>query len=166
MAISAAERQRRYRERKAEKLAQAGDPTDAIATVKFSDWMDDWSFIEAALDWAGLKVPDFEAQGDTDPDWQVQHDEGYEKDPNRGSIGRFERMADQLFDAASELAHKINEYKKEQVARRIAQIETMDMSDLAKRKEALAELAKLNKLLERLSKSTRYDVPTYRLKGE
>lgn len=167
MALSPAERQKRYRERQAEKLAQAGDPTDALATVKFNEWIgDDWSFVEHALEWAGLQVPDFQAMGDTDPYWQQQHDEGYETDPNRGSIGRSERMATMLFDAASFLAEKINEYKREQVAARIAQIETMDMSDLEKRKEALAELAKLNKLSERLNKKARYDVPTYRLKGE
>jgi hypothetical protein len=168
MALTAAEKQKRYRERRAEKLAQAGDPTDSLASIKFSDWMQDqWSFLNDALDWAGFKnLPDFEAQGDTDPDWQEQHAEGYETDPNRGSIGRFERMADQLSDAAGFLAAKINEYKREQVAARIAQIETMDMSDLEKRKEALAELAKLNKLSERLNKKARYEVPTYRLKGE
>jgi hypothetical protein len=167
MALTPAEKQKRYRDRQKEKLAQAGDPTDAIASEKFSDWMGvEWSAVEYALDWAGLEVPDFEAMGDTDPYWQQQHDEGYEKDPNRGSIGRSERMVDQLFEAAGHLAAKINEYKREQVAARIAQIETMDLSDLAVRKDALAELAKLNKLSERLNKKARYEVPTYRLKGE
>ena len=42
----------------------------------------------------------------------------------------------------------------------------MDLSDLAVRKEALAELTRLNKLSARLDKKARYDVPTYRLKGE
>lgn len=166
MALTPAEKQRRYRERKVDKLAKAIDPTDDLASVKFSEWMTDWSTIEHALDWAGLTVPDFEAQGDTDPYWHQQHEEGYEPDPNRGSIGRSERMADMLFDAAGHLAAKINEYKKEQVAARVAQIETMDLSDMAVRKDALAELARLNKLSARLDKKARYDVPTYRLKGE
>lgn len=169
MALTPSEKQRRYRERVLEKLAKAPDVTDDLAGIPFSAWMqqrDGWSAIQHALDWAGLKVPDFESEGDTDPYWQQQHDEGYETDPNRASIGRSERMTAMLFDAAVELSVQINNYKQEKVAARIAQIETMDLSDLAVRKKALAELAKLNKLSARLKKSVRYDAPVYRLKGE
>lgn len=167
MALTPAEKQKRYRERKREQERLAGDPTDAIAKRSFSD------FIQADLDsfqvnvlyqleWAGINpdaVPTFEK--DDDPDHDPQTD-----GPYRGSIGRAERMVSMLMDAGRGLAYLIRDYKREEIDRAIAEIEQADMTDPAVKKKALADIVRLTKMRERLDKDARVPMPQYEVKGE
>ena len=115
------------------------------------------------LEWAGVDprgIPTFEA--DDDPEHSEQLGDG----PTRGSIGRAERMVGCFLDAASELASTINKYKKREIDRAIAEIETSDLSDPSTRKHALKEVVRLNKLRDRLSKQVRWTIPQWELKGD
>ncbi len=74
----------------------------------------------------------------------------------RDSLGRAEIAVGCLIEAAAELAGIINSYKRKEVMQRIAEIEASDLSDQAERKAALAQIVRLNKLLDQLSKQVRW----------
>jgi hypothetical protein len=166
MAKTAAEYQREYRERKAERAKNAGDPIDAIAALKFHEylptdggWKDEVLY---PLEWAGIipdAVPAFDS--DEDPDHNPETD-----GPYRGSIGRAERMVGMLLDAASGLASIINRYKRQQIDAAIADLEKADLTDPPAKKRALADIVRLNKLRDRLDKQVRWSLPLWKTEGE
>lgn len=165
MAKSAAEYQRAYRERKAEQAKLAGDPTDKIASRRFHEYLPDdgnWQEVLTYLEWAGIN-PDAVPRFDTDDD--PEHDP--ENDgPNRGSIGRAERMVGMLLDAATELAAIVNRYKRKEISDQIQEIETSDLSDPDARKQALADVVRLQKMLDQLEKRVRWSLPQWKVTGE
>ncbi|ASP68312.1 hypothetical protein [Sinorhizobium meliloti] len=162
MAKSAAEYQRAYRERKAEQAKLAGDPSDQIADRRFFEYVsDDGNYQEVLnyLEWAGINpdaVPHFDT--DDDPEHDPEND-----GPYRGSIGRAERMVGMLLDAASELAAIINRYKRKEISDQIEEIETSDLSDPDARKQALADIVRLQKMLDQLEKRVRWTLPQWKV---
>lgn len=166
-----AEYKREQRKRKAEAEAEAarlaGDPTDAIAKRKFSEYIaDDFdsfqSEVHYLLEWAGINpdaLPAF--TNDDDPEHDPESD-----GPYRGSIGRAERMASLLIDAGSNLANLINDYKRKEIAARIHEIETSDLSNPDIRKQAQADIVRLKKMLGQLGKQVRRTFPQWRVTGE
>ena len=166
MAKTAAEYQRAYRERKAKQAKLAGDPTDAIVSTKFHEFLaesDHWhSDVLYPLEWAGISPDAFQAfDRDDDPDHDPQTD-----GPYRGSIGRAERMVGMFLDVASGLASTINDYKRREIDRAIANLEASDMTDPVGKKKALNEIVRLNKLRDQLDKQVRWTIPQWRLKGD
>lgn len=168
MAKTPLERKRKSLALKAERERLAGDPTDKIATTPFNEWVNgegeaDYEEVRTSLKWAGIApkgIPAFDA--DDDPGYDSTYDVGL---PNRRSIGRAERMIENLLDAATGLASIVNAYKKAQVEKSIADLEARDLSDPNAKKAALAEIIRLSRLRDRLEKQVRHTMPEYRVKG-
>jgi hypothetical protein len=161
VAISPAEKQKTYRERKRNQRKKAPDLLDGFLRQSFSGWIDDrWSDVIADLDLIGVKETiEFPAAGDIDPFWQEEWNEG----PNRGSIGCAERMVGVFLDAAVQLARFINEYKAEQVNARIAEVEAADLAAPATRQKALADMVRLSKYRDELQKQIRWNLPQWKI---
>lgn len=168
MALSPAEKQRRYRERQKERRFDktARNAPDAAAPVLaqpffkfFSEHGKEWDDIAVmALDEVGITPPAFD--DDDDPHWHLYGD------TDRGSIGRAERMVGAFLDSAAALARIINEYKREEITRAITELEQSDLSDPAVRTKALAEIVRLTKLRDRLDKQVRWSLPEWKVKGD
>ncbi|ESY66309.1 MULTISPECIES: hypothetical protein [Mesorhizobium] len=162
MAKTAAEYQRAYRERKAELAKQAGDPTDKISKLPFSDYVTtdgNWPVVEEVLDCVGVTPPAFDA--DDDKQWREEWGEPY-----RASIGRAERMVGAFLDAASGLADAIARYKRKEIDRVIADLEASDMNVPAAKKKALAEIVRLNRIRDQLDKQVRWSLSQWKTTGE
>jgi hypothetical protein len=163
MAMTPLERKHRSLEKKAEREKLAGDPTDKIAERPFNEYLtaSDWSEVLTYLDWAGINpdaVPTFDT--DDDPEHNPETD-----GPYRGSIGRAERMVGLFLDAASQLASMINDYKKQEIGRAIAELEGADLTDPAVKRKALADIVRFNKLSDQLDKQVRWTLPQWKVKG-
>ena len=154
-----AQYQREYRQRLKDRAKLASDPTDAIAKRPFSEG-DPWQVMDWYLETAGITIPDYSAAGDADPEWRE------EDGPNRGSIGRAERIVGSLLDAAGALAGEINQYKTEEINARIAELEQADLSDPDIKKQALADIVTLTKIRDQLQKQVRWTLPQWRVKSE
>ncbi len=163
MVKSAAEYQRAYRERLKEKEKEAVGIADEAFQAPFHEFMGDfWNDVTTYLEWSGIKeIPDYAADGDTDPDWNAETD-----GPNRGALGRAERMVGLYLDAASTLAGYINRYKEQEISNRIGELEASDLSDPEARKQALADIVTLTKYRDQLSKQVRWTLPQWKVKGE
>ena len=161
MAMSAAEKQKMYRERKKAHMRKAPDQMDGLLRQPFSEWLEDrWSDVTIDLDLIGVReVINFPGADDQDPFWQEEWDEG----PNRKSIGCAERMVGVLTDAALQLAKFINEYKIEQINARLAEIEVADLTDPLTKKKALSDTARLSRYREDLQKQVRWTLPQWKV---
>lgn len=162
MALSARDRQRESRRRRAEAAKTASDPTDALSRPSFAEFFNAHpmeSFIAETLGSVGAHVA---FADDTDPEW----DQEWEKTGarNRGSIGRAERMADALLDSAQALFEIVRDYKQRAIDDAIANLEASDLSDPTARKQALAEIVRLTKMREQLDKTFRRDFPQLRVR--
>lgn len=176
MVLTSGERVKRWRERqKAERDAvalKAKAKLDADFGDGFGQFFEDHgektSFGEV-LSLAGFEEPSF--SDDQGPEvfalndvFVPDHD-----DPNEprspGSLGRAELMVACFTDAAQSLAKIINDYKKKEIEARIAEVEASDLSDAATRKAAMAEIVRLNKVLDQLEKQVRYTLPQWKIKG-
>lgn len=167
MALTPAEKQKRYRERQKQKAAQAADASYDLIARSFCEYFytdPDVGSFDMAFDLAGIKPPEFEDDTGPKPLYPDQHPddvfEGYSDD----SLGRAEVMVGLLLDAGVFLATAINRFKIEEIEARIAEIEQSDLSDEKTRKKALADIVRLNKIRDRLNKSVRWDVPQWRVK--
>jgi hypothetical protein len=84
-----------------------------------------------------------------------------------GSIGRAESMVDNLLAAASGIAMVINHYKKEELRKRIAEIEESDLSESGVRKKVLADIVRLKTMMDLLQdKMVRVSLYQWKIKGE
>lgn len=162
MAKDSAQRVREYRARKEREARQKGDPTDRLPGRKFYEYMEEtgrWSDLAAYLDW-------LEIDSSAWPAFKDDKDTGYSEgddEPNRGSIGRAERMVGLFLDAAIVLSEIVSDYKKEKIDQAIKEIENSDLSDPADRKKALREIVRLNKYKDQLSKNVRRELQQWRL---
>jgi hypothetical protein len=121
-----------------------------------------WNDVTIYLEWIGVEqVPDYTADGDTDPDWSEETD-----GPYRGALGRAERMVGYYLDAADTLAHWINRYKQDEINARINELEQVDFSDPAAKKQALADIVRLTKYRDQLQKHVRWSLPQWEIKSE
>lgn len=124
------------------------------------------------MDTAGINPPEFSddsapksATGEVEaiftenPEASVYHNE-------TNSLARAEIMIGQLVDAAATLARIVNDYKKEEINARIAEIEVADLSDPAAKKQALADIVRLQKMLDQLDKQVRWTFQQWKVTGE
>lgn len=168
MALTPAEKQRRYRERQKEKRQSPEekwmrpDATHPFLRQPFYEWAGDddvdWQEVTFPLGLVGIEFRPF--NDDSDPtdvtavfdEWGT--DEGYYA-KYKGSVGRAELTVTALLDAAIALAYKLNQYKLEQINRAIADLEASDLSDPVAKKRALADIVRLTKIRGRLEKHVR-----------
>ena len=163
------EAQRRWRERQKQKrldtLKQPGARHDSSPFRKpfFEAFQDDGnaSSVDIALDCAGIEPALFKddsgpksSTGQIEQMAEERGEEAYQGGHN--SLGRAEVMVGCLIDAAAELASIINAYKHREIRQRIAEIERADLSDPVARKSALAQIVRLNKLVDQLDKQVRW----------
>lgn len=161
------EAQRRWRARVKEKQLKA-ESADVFLTPFFE--YDDLigGGADEALALAGIQVPHLE--DDRGPleftinDVTVGVDEPFPDTP-ANSLGRAEIILGCLISAAVEVAHSINSYKREEIKTRIKEIEESDLSDPKEKKAALAEIVRLNKMLDRLDKQVRWTFPQWKVTG-
>lgn len=174
MALSNAEKVRRYRERqKAKKEAELKQPTarsEVFKTPFFEFFPVDeqtGSQYVQSLELGGIAPLLFE--DDTGPEVSTL-DELDEDDEfanpfgeSRGSsLGKAEVVVACLLDAASDLAAWINDYKKAEIKARISEIENADLPDADSRREAFAKVAELTNMLAELDKTVRWQLPIWK----
>lgn len=170
MALSPAEKQRRYRERKKEAEKAAPDAAGALFKLPFSEFMTEaqWSDVTFALGLCGI---DFAPFGDETSGKEIasRFDEWGAGEGNydqyEGAVGRAELMIPNLIDAAMALAKNVNEYKRKEISDRIRKIETANLSDPAVRKRALNDIVRLKKMMDQLEKRVRIDFPQWKVTG-
>lgn len=171
MAKSATERSREMRERERSQLSMLPDSTYPFLKTPFHRWAPgtDWDGAEHDINAAGMEMPvlenedgpksfDGEPEAGATEEWHPFW--GYE-----GSIGQAESMVDYLIDALSQMTVAINTYKMEELSARIDELEQADLSDPAAKKQALADIVRLTKMKEHLSKSVRVSLPQWKVKG-
>jgi len=161
MALTPAEKQRRYRARLKQAARAAPDQASVNLTGSFAEFLGaegaqlELSFIGETFDSVGLQFPDLEK--DADPEWRPEW--GGE---NRGSLGRAERMVGALIDSARSLAALINEFKLGEIEAAISSLENRRKLDA----KALKEAIRLNKIRDGLRKETRHSFPVTVVKGD
>ncbi len=177
MALSNADKVRRYRERQKQK-EQAKDQSllDDVFRRPFFEFFalyeDSFSDLQRYFDYMGVDVPHIE--DDSDPasftgevEVGLLGGEGYHGFAGyRRSLGRAEVIMNGLQLAAGELARIIADYKKEEINARIAEIEQLDLSDPATKKKALADIVRLQRMLDQLDQQVRWTLPQWRVTGE
>lgn len=174
MALSNAEKVRRYRERQKEKkqseLKQPTPRSTLFRTPFFEFFTEDEQLGSAymqSLEFAGFQPVPFD--DDTGPEASTL-DDLQDSDPfgaaKGSSLGKAEVIIGCLLDAANDLALRVRDYKRSEIQARIAEIEASDLSDAAVKKNAFAEVARLTKLLEQLDKQMRYSLPVYKVADE
>lgn len=178
MALSNAEKVRRYRERqKAKKQEELKKPTvqNDIFKMPFVEFFpieeQTGSQYMQALELAGIHPPAF--ADDSGPEASTLDDlrDGFAEDGTsnpfgtaRGSsLGKAEVLVGCLLDAAQDLAGWINEFKKSEIRARIAELENADLSDPDAKREAFAKVSDLSKMLADLEKSVRWQLPQWKV---
>lgn len=167
MAMTPLERKQNQLKREEAERKKLEDATYPYLQTPFFEYLYDdanWSSVEMNFDLMGLPPPQFD-----DDSGPASHSDQIDPESYRGyagSIGRAEVMVDQLLDAAAELASIINKYKVEEIDARIAELERADLADQASRSAALADVVRLTRLRERLSKRTRRTLEEWSIKGE
>ena len=86
-------------------------------------------------------------------------------DNAKGSLGVAELMVGCLIAAALDRARHVNDYKREEIKNRLAEIEASDLSDPDTKKAALREATRLNKMLDQLDKQVRWTFPQWKGTG-
>lgn len=167
MALTPAEKQKAYRERQSEERKLALDSTLPYLKQTFSEFAEEhsgFSDFEIPLGLAGIEAPTFFDERDpiefADP--LAIHNVEDPFPGAKGSVGRAEVIIDCLIDAATELAHKLNAYKCEELTARLAELESADTLDRA---EAMQEAVRLNKILDQLDKQVRRNFPQWKVTG-
>lgn len=171
MAMTPAERKQKQMERDRAALREQPDSTYPFLTTPFYQWIEgtDWEAAEHDINAAGMNLPlladdngpksvDGEVERGASEDWHPYA--GYQ-----GSIGRAESMVDYMLSALSQMTAAINNYKAEQIAARISELERSDLSDPAAAKQALADIVRLTKMQEQLEKTVRISLPQWKIKG-
>lgn len=161
MAMSNAEKVRRYRERK--KAAHEAAPDLTIEFVKGklskfihaqsrSSYADAFEFIENAVP-LGLEFPEgfFNERHTYDVDDLVG---GESSLSGKSLLVRMEALAGLFLDAASELHRTINNFKLEQIDARISEIEGADLSDAKAKARALQDIVMLQGIKSNLEGKT------------
>ncbi|TGN68564.1 hypothetical protein E4L95_01015 [Paracoccus liaowanqingii] len=178
MALSNAEKVRRYRERqkakRQEQLKQPA-PSNDFFRVPFFEFFSENEQISSqysqSLELAGIDPPIFD--NDSGPEATTLDDlsdpqaEGGSINPfgfSAGtSLGRAEVMIGCLLDAASDLAATVNDYKKAEIRARISELETADTPDSEARRAAFAKAAEMTRMLAELDKTVRWPLPVWKV---
>ena len=171
-----AEAQRRWRQRQKQKrheglkLSSPTQDTDLFRRPFYEAFGDSGnaSNVEISLDLAGITPVEFlDDSGPRSSTGQIERGAAENgEEPYQGannSLNRAEIMVGCLIDAAAELAGIINTYKKEEITQRIAEIESSDLADPVARKAALAQIVRLNKVMEQLDKQVRWTFKQWKI---
>lgn len=168
-----AEYQREYRARKKKaEIAQSAPSDEIFRTPFFKRFPRGYSNWVNYLDIAGIEAPAFENDdGPASKSGMIEYDleSGGTDNPYidyRHSVGRAEVMLEHMLYAAGELAAILNGYKQSEIKARIAEIEQSDLSDPETRRKALADIPRLQKMLDQLSKQVRWTFPQWKVTGE
>lgn len=177
MALSNAEKVKRYRERQKEKkqdeLKQPPPPSTVFKKPFFEFFPVDQQLGAActqSLELAGMTPVLFE--DDSGPEASTLDDlnDGFEdtgaSNPfakSKGSsLGKAEVLIGCLLDAASDLAGWVSDYKKSEILARIAEIEASDLSDPEARRAAFEKVAILKSAYADFDKSIRWTMPQWK----
>lgn len=172
MALSATERSRLHRERKRQVAEQerlkGGDDAADLYRTPFSEFAERDSnigecFMYMAL--AGMEFPEFNDERDANEfvfDRAAFGDDDDLFDNAVGALGRAEVMIGLLNDTAITLAGAVNQYKKQEIKSRLAELEQSKEIDRA---TAMNEAVRLNKILDRLNKQVRMPFPQWKVTG-
>lgn len=169
MALTAAEKQKAYRDRKIAEQRAARDATHPYLKRTFSEYAEQhagFTDFELPLWTAGIEAPTFfDERG---PEHFVIQDatQGLE-DPfghAQGAIGRAEVIINCLIDAAIELGVAVNSYKRREIETRLAELARSEPAD-ADRETTIQEAVKLNKILDQLDKQVRRSFPQWKVTG-
>lgn len=180
MALTNAEHQKRWREnqkiKRKENLKQheAFDLTKVIRTPFFEafDRHGESSLFECCMDTAGIEPPTFDddspprsATGEVE---MIFHDNPEDNlyYGHNNSLARAEIMIGQLIDASAALAQIVNDFKRSEIDARISELEQSDLSEPAAKKQAFADMAKLQKMRKQLDKQVRWTFPQWKMTGE
>jgi len=178
VALSNAEKVRRYRERqkakKQEQLRQPAPSSNLFQKPFFEFFTEDeqmGSQYSQSLELTGIDPPVFD--DDRGPEASTLDDlsdptvEGGLINPfgtsAGSSLGRAEVMIGCLLDAASDLAAWVNNYKKSEIQSRIHEIEAAEAATPEARSEAFAKVAELTRMLGDLDKTIRWPLPVWKV---
>lgn len=176
MAKTALERKREQIARDRERLSTLPDSTYPFLREPFFEWLNrtegggslseaEWHFHAM-----GFELPRFsDDRGPASIDGEIESGRTADCDPYAGyerSIGRMECLIDNMLASALVLANITNEYKSNELKARIAEIEQSDLSDAETKRKALADIVRLQKMLDQLSKQVRWTFPQWKVKGE
>jgi hypothetical protein len=176
MALTPAEKQKRYRESKKQKedaASRSATTSEVFQRAFWEAWSDELEGYSNGFDYyfdeMGMEAPEYE--NDDGP--EAFSEEVFPKewlhdifpDLSNGSLRRAEYMVGSLKEAAEVLATAINIYKREEIKARLAEIEASDLSDPKAKKAALKEATRLNKMLDQLNKQVRYTFPQWKVTG-
>lgn len=176
MALSAAERKRRQLEREDLARRRRPDSTYEYLSTPFykhvNDDGADWSAVALPFELMGIEPPEFvddrgpteAASPDALPAPGGDEENGFEG--FEGSMGRAEAMVDMLITAAVELSSIINHFKRNELNKYLADLETRDLSDQAARAKALKDAVRITAIQEELSKNVRREFPQWKVKLE
>lgn len=178
MAKTSAERVRDHRERQQKKaLAKERQLAPLIYQPAFFEWLAEnrgreWDDGDLHKNASQITIPDFsDDSGPHSVDGEVEQlsvddPESAPYAGYAGSLGRAERLVDDLLSLAGIYANTINTYKKEALQARVLEIELSDLSDPAAKKQAIADIVRLQKMLDQLEKQVRWTFPQWKVTGE
>lgn len=170
MAKSNAERLREFKARKKEQEKIASLTLSGVFKRPFFETLPkDYDLDSAFADnfeFMGIPTPEF--KDDRGPEAHTDYSPeiaGSQFIENPRSLGRAEVMVTALIEAAQDLAWHVADYKRKEIKARLAEIEASDLSEPAAKKAALKEAARLNKMLDQLSKQVRHTFPQWKVTG-
>lgn len=167
MALTPAEKQKAYRERELAERRAAPDSALPYLRETFSEFLEregNYQNVEIALGLAGFEAPLIDDERDPEACALEEAVAGVENPfpGSKGALGRAQVIIECLIDAANELANVVNNYEREQLEARLAELESSDTTDRA---TAISEAVKLNKMLDLLNKRVRKDFPQWKVTG-
>ena len=175
MPKSALERKREQVARDRERLSLMPDSTYPFLREPFYQWLErtsgggEWETAMWHFDASGIERPEFNDDGGPHSiDGDIEKLRTADYDPYAGydrSIGKMEHLIDNMLASALLLAHIVNDYKSRELRARIAEVEQSDLSDPETRRKALADIVRLQKMLDQLSKQVRRTLPEWKVKG-
>lgn len=162
MAKSVTERTRAFRERRRAQLKTAPDITREFLRRPFSEFlMERTPDFEESQDYVGIDI-----RGSIyKEEQQYETSEQFEEPFKGNALDRVTALAEVMMDNAREYCELINEYKLTEIDARIKEIEQADLSDPTVRKQALADVVKLNRIRARLDKEFRRSFREIDVKG-
>jgi len=167
MALTPAEIQKAYRDRQKAAKKAAEDSTYPYLKETFSEFLKhegDYSSVQEVLGLAGMEAPWIDDERGPEECASEDAIVGVD-DPfpgAKGAIGRAEVIMDCLISAAVELSGIVNNYKRQEIEARLAELETSDEKDKA---TAIKEAVKLNKILDQLDKQVRWPFRQWKVTG-
>ncbi len=172
MALTPAEKQKAYRDRKKaeaeSEMRKGGDDAAELYRMPFSEFAEQDANIgecDQYMALAGMEFPAFDDE--RDPEEFVIDREAFGDEPlfgdAKGALGRAEVMIGCLMDTVQTLATAVNLYKRKEIQARIAELEQSADVDRA---TAMQEAVRLNKTLDQLSKQVRTALPQWKITGK